>query len=143
MDKTELSQKWKDRFAFFDSVGGDITSAQYREELKKIKFFGRNKYAFNFYAFFFGVIYFCILGLWKKGLVLFGTAIALNVIFIIIEAGTATNLDPAIRAINISYAITGAMVANYAYYLKEVKGLDGWNPIEGFTKKSAAKIAKS
>lgn len=23
--------------------------------------------------------------------------------------------------------------ANYAYYLKKVKGLDGWNPFEGFS----------
>ncbi|AYM89447.1 DUF2628 domain-containing protein [Serratia sp. 3ACOL1] len=143
MDKTELSQKWKDRFALFDSVAGNIHSQQYKDAIKNMKFLARTKYVFNFYAFFFGIIYFCILGLWKKGLVLFGAVVVLNVILIIIDAGTTMNLEPAIRGINIAYAGTCAMIANYAYYLKEVKGLDGWNPIEGFTKKSAEKIAQS
>lgn len=63
----ELSPKWRARFDFFDSVGGDITSPEYRKKIKEISFFGRMKYIFNFFAFFFGIIYMCILGLWKKG----------------------------------------------------------------------------
>ncbi|CAI1827439.1 DUF2628 domain-containing protein [Serratia fonticola] len=141
MDKTELSQKWKDRFALFDSAGGDINSPQYKSAIKNMKFLGRIKYVFNFYAFFFGIIYFCILGLWKKGLVMFGAILAFNVIIIIVESATGMDLEALARGVNIGYAGSCATIANYAYYLKEVKGLDSWNPLEGFTKKSSAKIA--
>lgn len=34
-----LSSKWQARFALFDSVGGDITSTQYRQKIKELGFF--------------------------------------------------------------------------------------------------------
>ncbi|MCR0999364.1 DUF2628 domain-containing protein [Serratia rubidaea] len=137
----ELSPKWRERFDFFDSVGGDITSPEYRKKIKEISFFGRMKYIFNFFAFFFGIIYMCILGLWKKGLVLFVGAGVLNVIVAMVEYANGGHYDSVYRALNICYAGFCATVANYAYYLKEVRGIQGWNPFEGFSKRSAAKIA--
>ncbi|HEJ9095418.1 TPA: DUF2628 domain-containing protein [Serratia odorifera] len=138
----ELSPKWQARFALFDSVGGDITSDEYRQKIKELGFFGRLKYMMNFFAFFFGIIYFCILGLWKKGLVLFVGMCVVNVIIGMVEYSTGNDLDGLVRGVNIAYAVMCAMTANYAYYLKETKGIQGWNPFEGFSKSSAANIAQ-
>ncbi|AHG21670.1 hypothetical protein Z042_20195 [Chania multitudinisentens RB-25] len=139
---SELSPKWKARFALFDSAGGDINSPQYKDAIKNMKFFERIKHTSNIFAFFFGIIYFCILGLWKKGLVLFGVILVLNVILFAVESVIGANLDPIARGLNFAYAGASSVIANYAYYIKEVKGLQSWNPLEGFTKKSSARIAK-
>ncbi|AGB81563.1 Protein of unknown function (DUF2628) [Serratia sp. FGI94] len=137
----ELSSKWRERFDFFDSVGGDITSPEYRNKIKELGFFERMKYIMNFFAFFFGIIYMCILGLWKKGLVLFVGACVLSYIVAIVEYVTGGNFELAYRFLGIGYSCLCASVANYAYYLKEKRGIQGWNPFEGFSKRSAAKIA--
>ncbi|WP_438596963.1 DUF2628 domain-containing protein [Gibbsiella quercinecans] len=138
----ELSPKWQARFALYDSVGGNVTSPEYQRKLKEMKFFARIKYVMNFYAFFFGIIYFCILGLWKKGLVLFVVICAINLILGMIEYSNGVNLDAWARGVNLAYAAACGSLANYSYYLKEVKGIQGWNPWEGLTKASAARIAQ-
>lgn len=131
----KLSEKWQERFNFFDSVGGDVTSAQYKQELKKLGFMKRLKIVYNFWAFFFGIIYFCILGLWKKGLVIFSSIVLLNIVVYIIEEAGHYNLDALYRGISIAGAVFSATTVNYAYYLKETKGKQSWNPLEGFFKK--------
>ncbi|AJR00643.1 hypothetical protein F652_2654 [Enterobacteriaceae bacterium bta3-1] len=42
---------------------------------------------------------------------------------------------------NLIYAFYCCRVANVAFYLKTVKGIDGWNPFEGLSQKSAAELA--
>lgn len=80
----------------------------------------------NIWAFFFGFIYFLILGLWRKALTLFAINIA---IFTIIGFLPVNN--GVINAIGIAINILWAMTANYAYYLKETKNDQSWNPFEG------------
>ena len=75
-DRTQLSPKWQFRFDFFDRHGGPKDPA-YKETLKTLPFGEKLKVGMNFYALFFGFIYFFILGLWRKALGLILTAAAI------------------------------------------------------------------
>lgn len=131
MDRSKYSQKWQDRFAFFDQHGAPSTP-EFKAALKAEPFGRRILFSMNIIAFFFGFIYFFVLGLWKKNLVLAAIAIGIGFILGIIEVVTGFYLPRgADMGINIALAMMWGMTANYAYYLKEVKGLDGWNPFEG------------
>lgn len=68
----------------------------------------------------------------EKNLTLIGLLLAVSVVAEIFYSATgfayAKQLDLAIGiAINAFYART----TNFAYYLKEVKGEQGWNPFKG------------
>ena len=140
MASDKLSQKWSDRFDFFNNYGLP-GSTSYREELKTLRWSKRGRFNFNFYGFFFGFIYFCILGLWKKGLVLLLSSIILTAIIIFLEYILDVNLSYLYRAINVSYAIFCGMSVNAAYYLQTVKEIDSWNPLQGMTKASAYELS--
>lgn len=98
----------------------------YKDELKKLEYKQRLLINFNFFAFFFGVIYMAIIGLWKKALAILGMAVAINVVLYVIHAP-----GPISRGVGIGFGVLCAMCVNYALYLKKVKGQDGWNPFEG------------
>ncbi|CDH07184.1 conserved hypothetical protein [Xenorhabdus bovienii str. oregonense] len=43
--------------------------------------------------------------------------------------------DNIYNAMGVAFSLLNGYIANYAYYLKEIKGDDGWNPFKGiFTK---------
>lgn len=131
MEQKQYSNKWRKRFDFFNTHGAPNTP-EFKTALKAESFGGRLLINMNFFAFFFGIIYFLILGLWKKGLVLLGISIALGLVLNIIDfmiGGTIPN--GAYTGLSIGISALWAMIANYAYYIKETKGLDGWNPFEG------------
>lgn len=131
MEQKQYSQKWQKRFAFFDKHGAPNTP-EFKTALKAESFGGRILISMNFFAFFFGIIYFLILGLWKKGLVLLGMTIGFGVLLAIIDAMTGGSIpDGAFTGLSVGISVIWSMVANYAYYIKETKGLDGWNPFEG------------
>ncbi|SQI44479.1 Protein of uncharacterised function (DUF2628) [Leminorella richardii] len=131
MDRSKYSQKWQDRFAFFDQHGAPNTP-EFKAALKAETFGRRILFNMNIIAFFFGFIYFFVLGLWKKNLVLAAIAIGVGLVLGIIEVATGFYLPRgADMGINFGLAMMWGITANYAYYLKEVKGLDGWNPFEG------------
>lgn len=134
-----FSDKWKKRFDFFEEHGLP-GSREYGQAIKNLKYFQRFPYMFNFYAFFFGLIYFCILGLWKKGLMLVALAIVSQMLVGVAEVIFNANLDHISRGLGIAYSAACASVANSAYYLRKIKGSDNWNPFEGMTKKSAARL---
>jgi hypothetical protein len=119
-----LNAKWNTRFSFFERFGGP-NSPRYREELKKLPFRQKLIVNGNFFAFFFGPIYFFILGLWKKGLALLGIQVALIVVLMILDAP-----DALYRGFGTGFSILYMLLVNYSYYLKRVKGRDGWNPFE-------------
>jgi hypothetical protein len=120
-----LNAKWNTRFAFFGRFGGP-SSPQYKEELKKLPFRQKLLVNGNFFAFFFGPIYFCILGLWKKALAILGLEVALIVVLMVCGAP-----DVLFRGVGTGFSVIYMLVVNYSYYLKRVKGQDGWNPFEG------------
>ncbi|HEM8292178.1 MULTISPECIES: DUF2628 domain-containing protein [Providencia] len=131
MEQKQYSEKWQKRFNFFDTHGAPDTP-EFKAALKAESFGGRLLISMNFFAFFFGIIYFLILGLWKKGLVLLGISIGLGLVLNVIDfmiGGTIPN--GAYTGLSVGISALWAMIANYAYYIKETKGLDGWNPFEG------------
>ncbi|AKJ40719.1 DUF2628 domain-containing protein [Pragia fontium] len=130
-NKSKYSEKWQTRFAFFDQYGAPDTP-EHKAAIKAEKPMRRILFNMNFIAFFFGFIYFFVLGLWKKNLVLLGITIGIGIVLAIIEVATGFYLPRGVdMGINIACAMMWSMTANYAYYLKEVKGSDSWNPFEG------------
>lgn len=131
MDRSKYSEKWQARFDFFDQYGAPSTP-EHKAAIKAAKPGRRILIGMNIIAFFFGFIYFFVLGLWKKNLVLFGICIAVGLVLGVIQAITGFYLPKgADMGINFALALMWSMTANYAYYLKEVKGSDSWNPFEG------------
>lgn len=137
---TKLTSTWQKRFDFYEK-NGLPGSKEYASAIRALPFLKRMVYIGNWFALFFGIIYFCILGLWKKGLVLFVGASLINIILGIIEVSTTSNLEHTARFANVAYLACCCRIANVAFYLKTVKGIDGWNPFEGFSQKSAAELA--
>lgn len=135
MDRESYSEKWQERFNFFDEYGSPYTPRA-RESLKKSKLGLRVMININFIAFFFGFIYFFVLGLWRKNLVLFAICIAVGITITIIENISGIVITQAVESgINCGFCYIWAITANYAYYLKEVKGSKSWNPFEGLSGK--------
>lgn len=141
MANNEVSEKWRDRFKFFNQHGlpGTVT---YRAARSQLTFSRRLKIDCNGYAFIFGFLYFCILGLWKKGLVLFVTAIVISLLIGFIEGLMHVNLNALQKLINVGYMYVCSTSANTAYYLRMVKGLDSWNPLQGLTRKSINTLSR-
>ncbi|WP_235525385.1 DUF2628 domain-containing protein [Photorhabdus heterorhabditis] len=83
----------------------------------------------NFIAFFFGFIYFFVLGLWRKNLALLGIAVVVMMILGSIESELSFAVS---TGVNCAFAAIWSMMANYAYYLKETVNSQSWNPFEGF-----------
>ncbi|MEJ5863300.1 DUF2628 domain-containing protein [Pseudomonas farsensis] len=133
LSKVDLSgykPKWQERFAFFEKNGNPF-SETFKEAFKALPTGKRMLINMNFLAFFFGPIYLFVLGLWKKNLALLGISVGVGVVLAIYETVTGTLLPRALdTGINCGLAVLWAMTTNYAYYLKEVKGQQGWNPFE-------------
>ncbi len=78
----------------------------------------------NFFAFFFGWIYFFILGLWRKAIVLIGISLLIGVLSFFLP-------KMVVNGLGVGYSVLVGMIANYAYYLEVKKGSTSWNPFEG------------
>lgn len=130
----DLKPKWQERFAFIEQHGRP-GSATYKQALRGLSFGKRILVNSSILAFFFGPIYWFVLGLWKKNLAMLGLILAIVGIESLFEMLTGiavhTAVDNGIRvAISLSYAI----LTPYAYYLNRVKNHQGWNPFEGHGK---------
>lgn len=127
----DLKPKWQKRFEFFDTYGLKTTSPEYKEGFKKLSFWERGTINFNFLAFFFTFIYFFIIGLWRKNLVLIGAITAVNFILAIVLTDVSdAHFNKISRTIGFGFSIIYAATANRAYYLHKVKGSKSWNPFE-------------
>ncbi|HYQ51675.1 MAG TPA: DUF2628 domain-containing protein [Pseudomonas sp.] len=128
---TQLKPKWQERFAFFDQHGGPAAAA-YKAAFRALPFGKKLLINFNLIAFFFGPIYWFVLGLWKKNLVMLGIIVAVGVLESVYEAATGNVVPRALdNGISMAFAFVYANLTNYAYYLKQAKGKQGWNPFEG------------
>uniref|UniRef100_UPI0036DEE81B DUF2628 domain-containing protein n=1 Tax=Photorhabdus sp. RM322S TaxID=3342825 RepID=UPI0036DEE81B len=132
MDKSQYSEKWQARFTFFEQHGAPKAS-EYSAAIKAESFGRRILLNMNFIAFFFGFIYFFVLGLWRKNLALFGIAVVVGILLGIIESILNIEISPVVSmSINCAFAAIWGITANYAYYLKEKVNSQSWNPFEGF-----------
>lgn len=115
-----LSDKWKYRFAFYEKNGlpsfWGVTPA-WKAAFKDMTFAQKIKISFNFFAWFFSVIYLLILGLWKKAVLV----LALN--FVVIIIAVMFDLGALGYIVN---AVTAAR-ANIWYYELKVKGIQTWS----------------
>ncbi len=125
------SHKWQKRFAFFDAHGGPH-SPEFKPALKKLPFLGKIKINFNFFAFFFGLVYLFLIGLWKKNLtfitIMVITSIALSLVLDVYRIRYASEIN---TAVSFCFSALYGQLTHYAYYLKEVKGEQNWNPFTG------------
>ena len=112
------------------------------QHLKNSAFRKKIRINCNLYGFFFGFLYFCILGLWKKGLALLLAVMIINIIIAIVEIMADINLELLSRIINLGYSCLCSMSVNSAYYLQLVKGIDSWNPLQGMTRESADRLSR-
>ncbi|ALE00635.1 MULTISPECIES: DUF2628 domain-containing protein [Pseudomonas] len=125
------SDKWKERFAFFEAHGGP-SAPGFRPALKQLPFLKKVKINFNFFAFFFGPVYLFILGLWKKNLCIIAIMIVVSVVLnIVMDMFEFRYAKEASSALGFVFNALYGQLTNYAYYLKEVKGEQSWNPFEG------------
>jgi hypothetical protein len=125
--------KWRERFAFLDANGAPGTPT-YKQAFKALPFLQRIKIQSSLLAFFFGPIYFFILGLWRKALVGLAITVAVFIIDVVLYAALGPEnrfADLVARMLGLAVTLIYAGTANYAYYLKEVKGQDSWNFFEG------------
>ena len=141
MSSDTISEKWSDRFKFFNRYGLPGT-VSYRAALKELGFSKKIRINCNLYGFFFGFLYFCILGLWKKGLALLLAVMIINIIIAIVEIMADINLELLSRIINLGYSCLCSMSVNSAYYLQLVKGIDSWNPLQGMKRESADRLSR-
>ncbi|UZE21163.1 DUF2628 domain-containing protein [Pseudomonas sp. B21-056] len=128
----KYSAKWQERFDFFNTYGAP-NDPRHREAFKALPGFKKKMLInANVIAFFFGPIYLFVLGLWKKNLamigIILGINIAVSVILGILGMESPRALD---TGLSIAFSMSYAIMTNYAYYLKEVKGEQSWNPFEG------------
>ncbi|HYQ54357.1 MAG TPA: DUF2628 domain-containing protein [Pseudomonas sp.] len=126
-----LKPKWQERFAFFDRYGAP-TSESYKAAFRALPFRKKLLINNNFIGFFFGPIYWFVLGLWKKNLVMLAIMIALGLLLGVVEAVTGSEIPrPVDNGLSMAFAFLYSFLSNRAYYLKQTKGLNGWNPFEG------------
>jgi len=128
----KYSAKWQERFNFFDTYGAP-NDPRFKVALKALPGFKKKLLInANVIAFFFGPIYLFVLGLWKKNLALLGIFLGINIALSVIFAVLDMEFPRALSSgLNGAASVMYAMVTNYAYYLKEVKGEQTWNPFQG------------
>ncbi|MBK4998348.1 DUF2628 domain-containing protein [Pseudomonas sp. S31] len=127
----DVSPKWRERFAFFEQHGGP-KSPGFQAAFKALPKRKRILININIIAMFFGVIYFFVLGLWRKNLTLIaisvGVTIGADVVFQVIGQEMPNWFG---NSLSVAFGLMYGLTANYAYYLHKVKGSQSWNPFEG------------
>ncbi|BES83768.1 membrane protein [Pectobacterium araliae] len=127
----QYSKKWQTRFSFYNEFGGPKSPA-FKDGFKNATFGTKMLLNFNFIAFFFSIIYFFVLGLWRKNLTLFGISVAVGAVFACLEVFANIPLpEYTDNAVRFGLSLMWASTANYAYYLKETQDSKSWNPFEG------------
>ncbi|TWI57388.1 uncharacterized protein DUF2628 [Pseudomonas duriflava] len=123
--------KWQERFAFFDKYG-DPRSETWKAAFKSLPFMKKVLINRNWLAFFFGPVYLFILGLWKMNLTLIGIIVLIALLEVLLSEYGGIEI-PQILDVGINFVLANlyALVTNYAYYLKETKNTQSWNPFKG------------
>lgn len=127
IESMELKPKWRERFEFFEAHGAPDSDG-FKAAIKARPFLKRITIVFSFLGFFVGPFYFLYLGMWRKALTLFACAIVLFLIELLIYSMTGRDISQIL-----GFVLSGlsACTVNYSYYLKRIKGSDGWNILEG------------
>lgn len=129
-DTPPLSEAWQRRFAFFERYGSPFQPAA-AKALRALPLGPQLSISFNVWAYLFGPIYFAVIGVWRRGLTLFGIGCVLTL--------AVDNLfgDKASSAFGFGWAAMFAISANYYRFIKVTQGRDEWNPLADLFPKSA------
>ncbi len=114
---------WSDRFNFFQQNGAP-NSKNFKNKLNTLSGIQKLRININFYAFFFGFIYFLIKGMWKGAI----TLLILNVVFVSISMFLPGFISSIFTLI---VSLISAFAANYTYYRKVLLGEDDFNIFKG------------
>jgi len=121
--QSDLSPKWRERFAFFEQYGPLKTPAAL-VAFKALPYRKKVLINMNYWALFFGIIYLPMLGLWRRWLMLMAATAAI----IAIEVIMMIMLNFAIGWIFLLlFFVFVASSTNYAYFLKRTTGEDSYN----------------
>jgi hypothetical protein len=126
IDRTQFSETWQKRFAYFDRYGPMSTTPEGRRAFRMLPFLDRMRLGGNLFAFLFGPIYFFVKGMWRKGLSLLGLACVIAVSLFVFDVGSAIE-----RMVGLVVPVLAMVTANYGYYLHVVEHNRSWNPLEG------------
>jgi hypothetical protein len=122
----DLSDNWKFRFDFFEKHGVPGfagPSKEFSQAIKALPYGDKLKIGINFFAFFFGAIYYAFfLKLWRQALILIGVAVVGGLVVAIFNLGSS-----AMTGLNVALMLTYGFRANALYYLQRTKGDIGWN----------------
>ena len=119
-EDADLPLVWQERFAHFDAYGSPNTSAG-RHSFKQVGLGQRIRLGGNFKAFFFGIIYLLVLGLWKRAIVLSVISSALYIAF------NAAGMPSVANAVGFGIMGFNMWTTNGAFYRKRRTGVDTWN----------------
>ncbi|MUL68359.1 hypothetical protein BOO86_28080 [Mycobacterium sp. CBMA 234] len=125
-----LAPSWQKRFNFFSTYGLPNSSPEAKAAYKSLSFMDKMQLNSNILAFLFGPIYFFVKGMWRKGLTLFGIAVAVMVVLTVLNVS-----DGLARGAGIGVSLIAMSSANYAYYLHVVYRSESWNLFEGLAKR--------
>ena len=118
----ELSRTWQRRFAFFREHGSPLIE-EGAKALQQLPFWTASSIRFNIWGFLLGPVYFFALGLWRRGVSMFGVAAVISIVTQHLFGRDGLTLaGPAEAALF-------ALSANYAYFIKCTQGRDEWNPL--------------
>jgi hypothetical protein len=124
------SDKWQERFAFFERLES-LEAADKKSAVKALPFMKAMRINFNFISFFVGFIYLFVLGMWKRNLAMIAVTFAVYALIIAVAVICDIEISKGFsRGLGIAVSAWYATTVNYAYYLKEVKGYNGWNPFK-------------
>jgi len=132
-DQTQFNGKiyddvWTERFNFYQK-NGSPSSETFKKAYKKIDgLVAKLRMNMNFYAFFFGIIYFLIKGMYKGALTLLAVYALLSVILMFVPEGIVNSVS---NGIGIASGLLAGMTANYTFYRKEILGEDDFNIFKG------------
>lgn len=125
-NRTELSDSWQKRFAYFDRYGPVSSTPEGRRAYQALPFLEKARLGANIWGFLFGPFYFMVKGMWRKGVTLLAVACVLAVPVLLFDVGSIIE-----RFTAMVIPAFSLVTANYAYYLHVVQGNRSWNPLEG------------
>ncbi|WP_233874246.1 DUF2628 domain-containing protein [Paraburkholderia adhaesiva] len=132
---SERKPKWRERFEFFEQYGAP-SSAEFSAAFRILP--GRKKrlISASWLGFFFGPLYWLALGMWRRAVTWLAIALAVGVLEAVFEVATNIDIPHGIDfGINMGFAVAASLCTNYPFYLKTVKGDNGWNPFAGLRKR--------
>ncbi|MCS3781296.1 DUF2628 domain-containing protein [Tsukamurella ocularis] len=125
----DVPERWRSRFDFYSRYGQPASSPEATAAFKQLSFGQRFRLGFNGPAFFFGPIYYAIKGPWRKGLSLFGIAVAITIVISMIEI--LLNFTFPGASYSVVIGLLYSTTANWSYFLHAARGSTSWNPFEG------------